>query len=385
MPHVQQAYKDNVAPEVNGLLAGGGLTAYASEVADSARLNKLRWPTPSSLTEWSNTPEGDIATLRTYVSERQTGMSNVLGGAGFLKNARPADGTYTLVNGRLQLDVSGASTAAKANVQLWNANTTGAQKFTVKRGSDSFYTITNVNSGLVLDVAGGVAASGTNVWQYPSNGTFAQKWAIGSYDGSSLTIASALGTVIPASSGGSDNGFVLEAAGSGTTAGTNIQIGPDTGAAGQKFALGTALVDGRKYEVSTKLAKGMVLDVAGGSIANGANIQIWNANGTNAQRFTLRNLSGDVYEIRTGTASGKAVDVAGGRTTPGTNVWQYQANGTAAQQWSIRPTGDGDGSYFFVSKVSGLYLDVAGAKTAAGTNVWTWTGNRTTAQKFYLN
>ena len=73
------------------------------------------------------------------------------------------------------------------------------------------------------------------------------------------------------------------------------------------------------------------------------------------------------------------------RTTPGTNVWQYQANGTAAQQWSIRPTGDGDGSYFFVSKVSGLYLDVAGAKTTAGTNVWTWTGNRTTAQKFYLN
>lgn len=382
---VQQAYKDNVAPEVGALLTGGGLASYASEVADSARLNKLRWPTTSSQTVWSSTPAGDIATLRTYLSQRQTGMSNLLGGAGFLKNARLADGTYTIVNGKLNVDVSGASKVAAANVQVWTPNTTAAQKFTVKRGNDSFYTITNVNSGQVLDVAGGVAASGTNVQQYPSNGTLAQKWAIASYDGTNFTIASALGTMIPATTGGSDNGFVLEAKGSGTTAGTNIQIASDTATAGQKFAFGAALVDGRKYEISSKLAKGVVLDVAGGSTANGANIRIWSANGTNAQRFTLRNLSGDIYEVRTGTTTGKVVDVAGGRKTAGTNVWQYQANGSAAQRWSIRPTGDDDGSYYFVSNVSGLYLDVAGAKTANGTNVWTWTGNKTAAQKFYLN
>lgn len=381
---VQQAYNDNVTPEVNTLL-NGGIADYASEVADSARLNKLRWPTPSSMSVWSSTPAGDIATLRTYLSDRQTGMSNLLGGSGFLKNVRLADGTYTIVNGKLNLDVSGASKVARANVQVWTPNTSPAQKFTVKRGDDSFYTITNVNSGQVLDVAGGVAASGTNVQQYPSNGTLAQKWAIASYDGANFTIASALGTMIPASTGGSDNGFVLEAKGSGTTAGTNIQIASDTGASGQRFRFGAALVDGRKYEISTKLAKGMVVDVAGGSTANRANIRIWSANGTNAQRFTLRNLSGDVYEVRTGTTTGKVVDVAGGRKTAGTNVWQYQANGTAAQQWSIRPTGDGDGSYYLVSKLSGLYLDVAGAKTANGTNIQTWTGNKTSAQKFYLN
>ncbi len=381
---VQKAYRDNVTPEVDALLAGGGLGQYASEVADSARLNKLRWPTHSSNVVWSDTPAGDITTLRSYLSQRQAGMSALFGDA-FLKNTRLPDGTYTIVNGRLNLDVAGASTASQANVQLWNPNTTGAQKFSVKRGADSYYTITNVNSGKVLDVAGAVAAAGTNVWQNTANGTLAQKWAIGTYDGVNYTIASALGTKIPADTGGVENGFVLDAKGAGTTAGTNIQIYTDNGTAAQKFSFGAALVDGRKYAISSKLNKSKVVDVAGGSTANGANIRLWDSNGTNAQRYTLRNISGDVYEIRTGTTTGKVVDVAGGRKTPGTNVWQYQVNNTLAQRWSIVPTGDGDGSYYFVSKVSGLYLDVAGAKTANGTNIWTWTGNRTNAQKFYLN
>lgn len=382
---VQNAYRNILTPEVNTVLASGGLLqSYAAEVADSAKLNKLRWPTYDSLTIWSATPAGDIATLRSYLTQRHAGMAKLFGNAGFLKQARLADGVYTIANGKLNVDVAGASTAVTANVQLWTPNTTKAQKFSLKRGTDSFYTITNVNSGQVLDVAGGVAANGTNVRQYPSNGSRAQKWQVGTYDGVNFTIASPLGSAVPADTWGPQYAYVLDAAAGGTTPGTNIRIWQSNGSPAQMFGFAPALVDNRAYRLVSKLNQNKVLDVAAGSTAYGANIQLWDSNGTAAQRYTLRQLAGDTYQVLTGTAPGRAVDVARAGTAPGTNVWQWQTNTTLAQQWSIRPTGDGDGSYYLVSRVSGLYLDVARAGTANGTNVWTWTGNRTTAQKFFI-
>ncbi|GGM94693.1 hypothetical protein GCM10009721_21200 [Terrabacter tumescens] len=374
---VQKAYRDMVTPEVSSILAGdGALSTYASEVADSAALNKLRWTDNGSRVVVSPTPAGDIATLRTYLTQRHAGMTKIIGNAAFLQRTRLADGVYTIANGRLNVDVAAASTLKGAKVQLYAPNTSEAQKFTVKRGTDSYYTITNVNSGQVLDLAGAVAANGTKVWQYPANGSRAQQWAIGTYDGVNFTVASPLG--------GSEAAYVLQPAGASTTSGTSMQVWEGNGSAAQKFGFSSALVENRAYTIASKLNSNKVLEVAGSSTANGANIRIWDSLGTRGQRYTLRHLYSDVYQVLTGTTSGRAVDVARGAKTPGTNVWQWQSNTTAAQQWSIRPTGDGDGSYYLVSKLSGLYLDVAGAKTTNGTNVWTYTGNKSNAQKFFI-
>lgn len=106
-----------------------------------------------------------------------------------------ANGTYAIksaANGSIALDVKGASTANKANVQAYAWNNTGAQKWKLTRNSDGTYTVVNCVSGKALDVAGGTAASGTNVWQYTKNGSAAQKWHIADAGNGTFYLESAL-------------------------------------------------------------------------------------------------------------------------------------------------------------------------------------------------
>lgn len=89
------------------------------------------------------------------------------------------DGVYfvrSAANAAYNLDISGGSTADRANLQLYRDNGAGAQQFEFKRNADGTYTIKNVLSGKVLDVAGSSKASGANVWQYSSHGGAGQRW-----------------------------------------------------------------------------------------------------------------------------------------------------------------------------------------------------------------
>ena len=90
------------------------------------------------------------------------------------------DGWYTLssaLNTNLVLDVSGGSSANGANIQLWSANGTKAQKFYVKYMGMGLYEI-GTSSGKCLDVASGSVSSGANVQQWVKNNTVAQRWYI---------------------------------------------------------------------------------------------------------------------------------------------------------------------------------------------------------------
>lgn len=135
------------------------------------------------------------------------------------------NGTYTITSGigsRMVLDVSSGSLTNCANVQLYEANGSNAQKWTVENVGDGYIKLRNVGSNKYLDVDSGIVSSGRNVWQYENNDTRAQLW-------------------LPVKS--RDGSFVLYS------------------------ALGGALV----------------LDVSGGSAINGANYQVFSANGTSAQ------------------------------------------------------------------------------------------------------
>ena len=141
-----------------------------------------------------------------------------------------ADGTITVVSAlsaSKALDVSGASRSNCANVQLYQSNGTGAQRWIVSHDGQGYVTLRNAASGKVLDIAGASTANGANVQQYDSNGTWAQKWIAVSNGDGTVTLHSAL-----------------------------------------------------KY--------GLVLDVAGGSTANGANVQVYASNGTKAQRWVRK-------------------------------------------------------------------------------------------------
>lgn len=136
-------------------------------------------------------------------------------------------GTYYIAaasNTNLVIDIYGGSKDSGANVQLYNANKSGAQKFIFSKTSDGYYTILNAQSGKSLDIYGGSAASGTNVWQYNANGSDAQKWLIIENADGSVTIKSKLGTVLDIYNGSIKSG-------------TNIWAYRGNGSAAQKWKL----------------------------------------------------------------------------------------------------------------------------------------------------
>ena len=139
------------------------------------------------------------------------------------------EGTYTLVPQcapNLRLDVAGASTENKTNIQIYQDNGTIAQQFEFASAGDGYYSITAKVSGKRLDVKEGKKVSGTNVWQYTPNSTDAQKWR-------------------------------LEDAGDGY------------------------------YYIVPKLNTGLCLDVYSAKNENRTNVQVYNKNQTSAQKWTL--------------------------------------------------------------------------------------------------
>ena len=91
-----------------------------------------------------------------------------------------ADGTYTITSafsGKC-VDITSASTANGAQVQQYQCNGTGAQKFALSNMGAGWYRLLNVNSGKAIDIAAASTADGAKVQQYTDNGTSAQRFSI---------------------------------------------------------------------------------------------------------------------------------------------------------------------------------------------------------------
>lgn len=142
-------------------------------------------------------------------------------------DAHTFDGTYTILSSKNQsfaIDVSGASSASRANIQLWQSNGTGAQKFRFLYSGGGYYRILNVNSGCAVDVCGGNPANWVNIWQYAYNGSDAQLWAVKDNGDGTVTFLN-------------KKGKALDLAGANTANGTNIQTYTENGTAAQKWIL----------------------------------------------------------------------------------------------------------------------------------------------------
>ena len=91
-----------------------------------------------------------------------------------------ADGTYTITSafsGKC-VDIAAASTANSAQVQQYQCNGTGAQKFAITNMGQGWYRLINTNSGKAIDIAAASTADGAKVQQYTDNGTTAQRFSI---------------------------------------------------------------------------------------------------------------------------------------------------------------------------------------------------------------
>lgn len=277
------------------------------------------------------------------------------------------DGDYAIAAGpdlsRMVLDVTGGSASNGANVQIYQSNTTAAQRWRVSHDDDGYLTITNVKSGKVLDVSAGSTCLGTNVQQYTACGdaNYAQKWiAVPNGDGS-VRLLSAVWQQ-----------RTLDVAGGSLNSQTNVQLYTSNGTAAQRFsfiATNPASVDpcddilkDKGWCVISPSANGAVaLDVAGGSLKNGGNVQTYSCNSTLSQLFKAEYRDG--YYVLRNAGSGKVLDVAAGDVVPGTNVQQWDESPNDNQLFSV--VVNEDGSYSFINKATGLMLAVSGSNLVA--------------------
>lgn len=291
----------------------------------------------------------------------------------------------SVANKKLVTDVTSASTANGARVQLYSSNNTNAQKYRFESIGNGTYKIVNINSGKVLDVSSGSTANGAALQQYTSNNTVAQQWTVRNYGSSKIALVSVNANKavdIP------DGNAVQQA---------QLQLYSPNGTVAQQWLVAKApltlrerlnetaakhrqdLPDGT-YTFGSKLNTSMKMDVSGASRSNYGNVQIWAGNGTNAQKWKVTHDSNG-YVTLTSVNSGKVLDVNGGVSANGTNVQQYDSNGTYAQKWIA--VKNSDGSYTFQSALAeNKVLDVSGASTLNGANVQLYAANGTNAQKW---
>lgn len=275
------------------------------------------------------------------------------------------------INTNKVVDVAGASTANGANIQIYDANTTAAQRWVLYYHDDSAtYEIVNAVSGKALDIPGAKAYSGQVVQLYTRNGTLAQRWYAISAGGTYYRFASAL-----------DTSLFLDLKAASTANSTRLQLWTGNGTQAQLWSVSPVVqtvADG--YYVIANTKSNMALDVSGASTANSANVWQYDQNGTMAQVWKVSFNAATGYYTLLSANSGKALDVKGASSTNGANVQQYTSNGTKAQLWTISL--NTDGSFTILSATGGKALDVNGASTSAQANVQIYTANGTGAQKW---
>ena len=291
----------------------------------------------------------------------------------------------SVANKKLVTDVTGASTANGARVQLYSSNNTNAQKYRFESIGNGTYKIVNVNSGKVLDVSSGSTANGAALQQYTSNNTVAQQWTVRNYGSGKIVLVSV------------NANKAVDIPGGNAVQQAQLQLYSPNGTVAQQWLVAKApltlrerlnetaakhrqdLPDGT-YTFGSKLNASMKMDVSGASRSNYGNVQIWAGNGTNAQKWKVTHDSNG-YVTLTSVNSGKVLDVNGGVSANGTNVQQYDSNGTYAQKWIA--VKNSDGSYTFQSALAeNKVLDVSGASTSNGANVQLYAANGTNAQKW---
>lgn len=291
----------------------------------------------------------------------------------------------SVANKKLVTDVTGASTANGARVQLYSSNNTNAQKYRFESIGNGAYKIINANSGKVLDVSGGSTANGAALQQYTSNNTVAQQWTVWNYGSGKIALVSV------------NANKAVDIPGGNAVQQAQLQLYSPNGTVAQQWLVAKApltlrerlnetaakhrqdLPDGT-YKFGSRLNTSMKMDVSGASRSNYGNVQIWVGNGTNAQKWKVTHDSNG-YVTLTSMNSGKVLDVNGGVSANGTNVQQYDSNGTYAQKWIA--VKNSDGSYTFQSALAeNKVLDVSGASTSNGANVQLYAANGTNAQKW---
>lgn len=191
------------------------------------------------------------------------------------------DGSYQLVNvaNGLALDDSGASNASGNPLILWPGSSAVNQKWTFQNempliANHAYKFVPECAPGSALEVSGASTSAGANVDIWAATGSANQSWiAVGDQNG--------VWEFAPMQA----TDMRMDVFAAGTANNTNVGQWYAGGAINQKWRL-YRNADG-SYSLEPQNAPGMRLDVYGAGSANGTNVEIWSANGFSQQAWRI--------------------------------------------------------------------------------------------------
>lgn len=270
------------------------------------------------------------------------------------------NGIYNIVtklHGSRVLDVDNASSTNGANIQLWDANGTNAQKFLVTwNEQEGGYTITNVGSKLALASDASAARKG-NISQAAPNNKAEQRWYIVNEGSGYYSIRSTV------------SACVIDIDNARTNNGTNVQLFDANGTNAQRFVFVAAAysessecpedqgIANGVYEIASVFDTSKVLDIDNAGMQSGVNVQLFTRNNTSAQRFIIAKNGDGTYRI-TSLVSGMVLGVDAGPYARVNISQRYNADSNL-QKWRIYTWGNG--TYSICSAANTHFtLDISG-------------------------
>jgi len=200
------------------------------------------------------------------------------------------------------MDIAGNSTAQNAQVELWDCNGVGGQKW-VQRADGTLF---NPQSGRCLDATNGATADGTRLQIHDCNGTAAQVFTV---NGGGMVAGPAAKCLDIAADDTGGNG-----------------------AAAQLWDCQSYAKDQHWVHTSSNrlTTLGRCLDIAGNSTAQNALVQLWDCNTAGGQVWVQQS-DGSLLNPQ----SGRCLDATDGATANGTRLQIHDCNGTAAQKFAL--------------------------------------------------
>ena len=333
-------------------------------------VSKLR---PDLVVDISGGSTSNYANIQTYIANGTSAQKFRLlsTNPNVATSDEVAEGSYVLIvgteSGKQVIDIASGSRSDGSNAQIYQNNSTLAQRFYLKADGKGYYTITSLNSGKVLDVAGGNLVAGTNVQQWTAaNGSRSQLWSLKANGDGSYSLISVA------------NGLALDVSGGNLTNGANLQTYFSNGTKAQKFWLKSmAMFDAGTYEFET--TGGTVFDISGASNADGGKLQVYESNDTLAQRFSVEyDATAGTYRIRTAASGGWLTDKSGSVQQYGSSKTEASESNTWKAIWN--------GTFFSLQNVgSGKVMSLSGGKTKSGTAIITSAASASKSQYFFLN
>ena len=296
----------NMGTFFEGVMTSG----YPTAAADNAVQANIVSVGYSGQTNVPNGPQGtitgpggkcvDVAADDTGVNQAAVQLWDCQSYAEDQHWAHLADNTLRVL-GRC-LDVNGNGTANDTQVQLYDCNGVGGQKW-VQQADGS---LRNPQSGRCLDSPNGATGNGTRLRIHDCNGAAAQKFAV---------------------NGG---GAIVGPGGRCVDV-----LGDDNGANGA----GVDIWDCQSYSVDqhwVHLSNGALrtlgrcLDIVGNGTANDTQVELYDCNGVGGQVWQQQS-DGSLRNPQ----SGRCLDSPNGSTTNGTRLQIHDCNGSAAQKFAL--------------------------------------------------